>query len=523
MCSSRKCRARWFAACLIAPLLAGVAAPAQARERMEHPARSCVAGAPGLGDPYYPTYGNGGYDVRHYDLDLAYDPGTDVLDGRASISARATQRLCSFDLDLVGLEVHAVRVNGRWADWSRSGQELVITPRRPLRDGRRFDVKVRYSGVPVEFELFPGSELRMGFMTTPEGATVAGEPEGAAGWYPVDDHPLDKASYTFDVTVPDGYEVVANGLPRGRFGHDGRTTWRWVARDPMASYLATIDIARWDVHRWRTDTGIPVLDAVDSGITGALRAAIDGSLSRQGEILGFLGGAFGAYPFEAAGAIVPNQDDLVFALETQTRPVYSKLFWLDAEGNPAPNDFVVVHELAHQWFGDDVAVARWQDIWLNEGFATYAEWLWAEHEGLATPHEILLQAYESIPPEDPFWSVVIGDPGVPLLFDGAVYLRGAMTLQVLREEVGDDAFWAIMREWAAGRSGGNGTIPEFIALAERLSRSDLDQLFDAWLFTPGRPALPAAASTTSASAPAGARAGAAEWLQGLERRLAMRR
>ena len=175
---------------------------------------------------------------------------------------------------------------------------------------------------------------------------------------------------------------------------------------------------------------------------------IDASLARQGEILDVLSDAFGPYPFSTVGAIVDNQDDLFFALETQTRPVYSKFFWFDAEGNPTNGDSVVVHELAHQWFGDDLALARWQDIWLNEGFATYAEWLWAEHEGQATPQQIFEETYAAIPAEDPFWSVVIGDPGMDLLFDGAVYVRGAMTLQALRNEVGDNAFWQIIRGWA---------------------------------------------------------------------------
>jgi hypothetical protein len=204
----------------------------------------------------------------------------------------------------------------------------------------------------------------------------------------------------------------------------------------MASYLATIDTSDdWDVDRSRTGTGLPQYDAVDPRITGGLRAEIDDSLARQGEILDLLSDAFGPYPFSTVGAIVPNQDDLRFALETQTRPVYSKRFWLDFDGNPRDADWVVVHELAHQWFGDDVALARWQDIWLNEGFATYAEWMWEEYEGRATPQEIFQATYDDIPAEDEFWSVVIGDRGVDLLFHDAVYVRGAMTLQALRNEV----------------------------------------------------------------------------------------
>jgi len=277
------------------------------------------------------------------------------------------------------------------------------------------------------------------------------------------------------------------------------TTYEWDAREPMASYLATIDIGHWDVDTWRTESGLPVYDAVDSAITGGLREVIDSSLSRQGEILDVLAERFGPYPFSTVGAIVDNQDDLFFALETQTRPVYSKYFWFDAQGNPANGDFVVVHELAHQWFGDDVALARWQDIWLNEGFATYAEWMWTEYEGLATPQEIFQATYDGIPADDPFWDVVIGDPGVEHLFDNPVYVRGAMTLQALRNEIGDDAFWQLVLQWAASQSSGHGTTPEFIALAEQISGQQLDALFDTWLFTAEKP--PAAASATALAVP----------------------
>jgi aminopeptidase N len=399
----------------------------------------------------------------------------------------------------------------------------VITPRRSLSDHRRFKVEVRYDGVPTEFTI-PGTDIRTGFMATPEGATVAGQPEVAAGWYPVNDHPLDKASYSFEVTVPRGYEVAANGFLRDVDRHRQSVTWEWRARELMASYLATIDISDdWDVTRTRTEEqGLPQYDAVDPRIPDGVRAEIDDSFSRQGEILDLLIDAFGPYPFSTVGGIVPNQDDLGFALETQTRPVYTKPFWVTRQGVPRDADWVVVHELAHQWFGDDVALARWQDIWLNEGFATYAEWLWEEHEGRATPQEIFDATYAEIPADDPFWSVVIGDPGVDLLFDGAVYTRGAMTLQALRNEVGDDAFWEIIQEWAASKSGGNGTTPEFIALAEEISGQQLDALFNVWLFTGAKPVL---AATGRGAATQQKRAGAnrANWLPKAQRRLALGR
>ena len=389
------------------PILAVALVAALAPAAAEAGAPRC-AGAAGAGDPYYPTYGNGGYNVQHYDLNLNYDPETDVLGGRARIEAKAKKRLCSFNLDLVGLEVSAVDVDGKAAAWARSGQELTITPRRAIGDRARFRVAVRYGGVPEEYVLPTFFGVPTGFTRTSDGANVAGQPESAAAWFPVNDHPSDKASYSFEIGVPAGYEVVANGKPRGTERRvDGSLVWRWEAREPMASYQATIDIGYWDVHRWRTGDGLPVYDAVDSTLTGALRAQIDASLARQGEILDLLSSDFGPYPFSTVGGIVDPERPVGFALETQTRPTY----WSVSGRDQAMAIDVVVHELAHQWYGDHVAIERWQDIWLSEGFATYAEWLWLEHEGQATPRQSFEPTYGSYPADDPFWSVAVGDPG----------------------------------------------------------------------------------------------------------------
>jgi aminopeptidase N len=455
------------------------------------------AGASGAGDPYFPAYGNGGYNVRHYDLDLSYDPATDQLAGRARIEAKAKQDLCSFNLDLDGLEVRKVEVEHKPAAWARSGQELTITPRRPIENRARFRVAVNYGGVPVE--LVSGLT---GFMTTTDGANVAGEPTGPATWFPVNDHPRDKASYSFEITVPDQYEVVANGKPHGQEqGPDGWTAWRWEARAPMASYLATIGVGHWDVVRWRTGGGVPVYDAVDPQITGELRRQVDSSLARQGEILDVFSVAFGPYPFNAVGGIVDPERPIAWALETQTRPIYSSLFWLDNQGNPTNGDYAVVHELAHQWYGNSIGIERWRDIWLNEGFATYAEWLWLEHTGKATPRQVFDGAYAAYPADDPLWSVVIGDPGPDLLLDPAVYVRGGMTLVALQEEIGDEAFTTLLRRWAKPKRGGHGNTDEFIALAERVSGRQLDTLFGTWLFTAGKPPPLAAARPAAARRP----------------------
>jgi aminopeptidase N len=322
--------------------------------------------------------------------------------------------------------------------------------------------------------------------------------------------------------VPDGYEVVANGKPRGvEPAPGGMSTWDWEAREPMASYLATIGIGNWDVVRWRTEAGIPVYDAVDPEITGALRAEVDSSLARQGEILDLLSGRFGPYPFNTVGAIVDPEQPLGYALETQTRPVYWSAFWLDNLGNAVNADYVVVHELAHQWFGDDVAIERWRDIWLNEGFATYAEWLWLEHEGEATPRQVFDGAYAAYPADDPLWSVLIGDPGPAHVLDEAIYVRGGMTLVALQEEIGDEAFSKVLRRWAKrDERGGHGTTEEFISLAEEISGRQLDALFETWLFTAGKP--PPLAPARPARARGGVREAdpdALAWLEATSERL----
>ena len=503
---------------LITAVVASLAAILALVEANAAQARNCVAGAAGAGDPYFPMAGNGGYDARHYDLDLSYDPVTGALDGKASIEARAKQRLCSFNLDLAGLEVTSVSVDGRRAAPTRTGEELTVAPKHPLDRGVKFLVSVRYHGVPVVFrDLRFGAPI--GFTRTSDGVIVAGQPQSAAAWYPVNDHPSDKASYSFAVTVPNGYGVVANGKPRGETPlPDGRTEWRWEARAPMASYLATIDVGQWDVRRWRTDSGIPVYDAVDPTIDGAHRQLIDSSLARQGEMLDLLSSDFGPYPFDTVGAIVDPERPAGFALETQTRPVIWSLFWDDLQGNPINADYVVVHELAHQWFGDSVALDRWKNIWLNEGFATYAEWLWLEHEGQATPRQSFDAAYNSYPADDPFWSVVVGDPGPVDLLGDPAYFRGAMTLQALREEIGDKAFWKVIRQWAKRKAGGHGNTGQFINTAERVSGRELGPLFRTWLFTPTRPALP---SPLRAGARTSEDPQALSWLRGAEARLTL--
>lgn len=431
-------------------------------------------GAPGQGDPYFPLAGNGGYTTAHYDLDLAYDPATRRLDATEALTARATQQLTRFDLDLSGLTVRSVRVNGRTARWTRAGQELVITPRKSLRKGESFRVDLSYGGVPETVTDPDGSPD--GWIPTDDGAFVAGEPQGAMSWFAADNDPVDKASYTFAITVPAGYTAVANGVLTSQRTTRGKTTFRWRQAEPMASYLATATVGKFNVQRYTTASGIPVYNAVDP------REAADAApaLAQIPAILDWESSLFGRYPFSAAGAIVDQAPDVGYALETQTRPIYDR----------APDVGTVVHETAHQWFGDSVSLTSWQDIWLNEGFATYTEWLWEEqHGGQST--QATFDGYYARPATSSLWAFPTGDPGEGAnIFASPVYTRGAMTLQKLRTAVGDAHFFSILKTWAGSHRYGNGTTAQFIALSEKVSGRKLGDLFHTWLYTAGKPAQP---------------------------------
>jgi aminopeptidase N len=214
-------------------------------------------GDPGIGDPYFPLGGNEGYDTQHYDLTFSYDPATDRLEGPAVITAKATQDLSRFDLDLQQLDVDSVTVNLQQARYSRDGQELQITPRRGIREDQTFVVTIRYGGIP---QTIVGSPIVFGspygFLHTDDGAFMGDEPNVASTWFPVSDHPQDKAKYTFRVSVPKGLGVVANGTLKYHLDIGQHSLWVWDEPLPMASYLVTADIGRWNIRQGRTPGGI---------------------------------------------------------------------------------------------------------------------------------------------------------------------------------------------------------------------------------------------------------------------------
>ncbi|WP_169747904.1 M1 family metallopeptidase [Pseudonocardia acaciae] len=433
----------------------------------------------GIGDPYFPTDGNVGYDVEHYDLQLSYQPGDDDLDGTATIRLAATQRLTGFSFDF-GLDASSVTVDGRPATFSKKDAKLVVTPPEPLAERQRATVAVRYHGTPSEVRV-NGEKI---WKTNRDGAVSVSEPHYATAWFPCNDHPLDKATYDVAVTVPDGTQALSNGLFLGSSPADGgRTRWSWRGTHPQASYLAFLAIGHYEIDNGTTPEGRPIIIAYDRRLSSEVRAAAQASVSRTHEVVTWASSLFGPYPFEAEGAVVAA-DEEEDAEEFQTRPVY-----LGGEFATGPDMNVVVHENAHQWFGDTVSPHGWRDIWLNEGFATYAEWMWSEHTGQATARDLAAKAYRAHSADDDYWLLAPGDPGADRLLDRPVYTRGAMTLQALRDAVGDDAFFTILRTWVSEHRYANGTTEQFVELAERVSGKSLKALFQAWLFTKERPAV----------------------------------
>ncbi|WP_371101066.1 M1 family metallopeptidase [Streptomyces sp. PU_AKi4] len=437
------------------------------------------AGSSGVGDPYFPKAGNGGYDVGHYDLDLAYDPRAHRLAGTATITARAAEGLSALNLDLEGLDVEEVTVDGVAARWSRAGRELTVRPREAV-DGT-FRVTVRYAGAPVTVTDPDGSEE--GWLRTADGALALGEPVGSMAWFPGNHHPSDKATYDIAVTVPKELRVVSNGEPAGEERKGSRTTYRWRTGEPMASYLATLAVGRYEVRRTVTAGGLPVYTAVDPGQAEASRAV----LARIPEVLAWAERTFGPYPFSSAGAIVERPGDAGYALETQNRPVFPG----------APDIVLLVHEIAHQWYGDSVSPRTWRDMWLNEGFATYAQWLWEEDHGGGTAQRTfdLLYAGSYFPDagsNEALWSFPPAEPPDAASVSATpVYWRGAMVLHKIRQAVGDDSFSALLRGWAREHRHGNADTGDFTAYVEKSAPDeDFTGIWEDWLYGEGRPERP---------------------------------
>lgn len=429
-------------------------------------------GGESISDPYFPEVGNTGYDVISYDLDLSIEVAAiDTLDAIAMIEVTSQAPLDRLSFDLLGLEVEQVAIDGESVAHEQTVDKLRVFPTTTLGANETFTITVFYSGRPTA----TGSLTRIGsigwYDLGSTSSVAIGEPIGARTWFPVNDHPSDKATYSITVDVAEPLVGVSNGELVEDTSSNGRRVTTWEMRQPMASYLATVSVGDYALvsSSPAATSGIEVEDAVPNRLVGVF----DGDFAQTDEMLDVFAELFGPYPFDEYGVLVID-GEFSFALETQGRSIFSSGF-VDGDGSI---ERIVAHELAHQWFGNHVSPATWQDIWLNEGFASYAEDLWIEFGRGGDVNQIETRLVER---GSAALTPAPGDPGAAGLFDASVYRRGALTLHALRVEVGDNAFFDILRTWLVRFGGGVASTQDFIDLSEELSGQDLTGFFSGWL------------------------------------------
>lgn len=432
-------------------------------------------------DPYIPTTGNFGYRVSRYELELEYKVAINRLAGSATITAVTLAELKGFSLDLSdALAVSKVTVNGsRVAQFRSAAGKLHITVADRLPVGTTMTVVVRYGGSPRPIRSHWGE---VGFEELTEGVLVAGQPNGAASWFPCDDHPSAKASFQVQISTESPYFAIANGKLLARRARAGMTTWTYEQAEPTSTYLITLQIGVYQRHRL-SKNGVETF----SVLPDRLRANFEHDFGRQRQMMAFFVTVFGPYPLAEGYTVVVTDDDLEIPLEAQG----ISIFGANHCDGQRSSERLIAHELAHQWFGNSVTARRWRHIWLHEGFACYAEWLWSEHCGERSADELAREYHQRLisSPQN----MVLADPGPRDMFDDRVYKRGALTLHALRKEIGDTSFFALLRDWTTRYRHSNVVTDDFTGLAGQYSKDSLDALWAGWLYSTQVPPLDARA------------------------------
>ena len=458
------------------PATQPVAAPATAT-----PGRSTDLA--GIGDPYYAQLGNAGYDVSHYTIALSIDPITNAISGTTTVEAKATQPLNSLNLDFQGLTIDTLQVNAAPATFSVQDHELTFVPPQALANGHAFSIRVTYHGHPqpvknVASILFSPK----GWFHSEKGAiNVMNEPNGAASWFPVNDHPRDKATYRFEISVPKPWVVAASGTLRETIDAGSQTRYIWEMDKPMASYLASINVGQYVVETSQGPGGIAIRNYLPPDFPDRSKKSVDAIP----DMIEYFSELFGPYPFDEYGVVIAGSEIahcrrfFGAALEAQTLSVHCVYpFMLD--------ESVVAHELAHQWFGNAVSLENWQDIWLKEGMATYAAWLWQTREQDVNTLTALANEQRNTYDHDS----KIGQPPATEIYDWESYIGGAQVFHALRLHVGDEAFFKILRSYLERYRYGNAGTDEFIAVAEEISGQELAAFFASWLMQTKLPEMP---------------------------------
>jgi aminopeptidase N len=426
---------------------------------------------------YFPHRGDRSYAVSHYDLTLSYDVEANQLRGKAVLTAEAVVDLRQLRLDLSGLRVAKVTVDGAAARYVVKPDHLVVVPRRPIKAAEGFRVVVNYGGRPRPV---PDGDDVCGWEELDDGVLVAGQTNGAPSWFPCNDRPDDKATFRIELTAPNPYHAVANGVCTSQWRSASTTRWVYEQHEPMATYLATVQIGRYVVHPVE-GSSVPMTAVLPQRLLRHYGSAF----GDQPAMLDFYARMFGPYPFSAYTVVITD-DELEIPLEAQGMSTFGSNFL----SNDWDNVRLVAHELSHQWFGNAVTASSWRDIWLHEGFACYCEWLWSEESGGRSADAHAHDHWKKLAakPQD----LLLGDPGPDLMFDDRVYKRGALLLHSLRLTVGDDRFFFLLRTWIERNRYGSVTSAMFEALAAEVTGDALVDFFGAWLRKRPLPTLPVA-------------------------------
>jgi aminopeptidase N len=422
-------------------------------------------------DPYLPHSGNLGYRVSRYELALEYKVSINRLSGSATITAATLGELQEFALDLSeALTVSKVLVNGkRAAHFACRDGKLSIRLFSMLTSGAAMSIVVHYHGSPRPLRSLWGD---VGFEELTNGALVAGQPNGAASWFPCDDQPSAKASFRIQISADNPYRVVANGRLASRRPRAAQTEWIYEQPEPTSTYLITLQIGMYEMTRLGTT---PV--QIRAALPQRLRRDFYEDFARQPEMMELFVALFGPYPLANGYTVVVTDDDLEIPLEAQGISIFGANH---CDGTGA-SERLIAHELAHQWFGNSVTARQWRDIWLHEGFACYAEWLWSEHSGGPSADELAGRYHQKLraAPQD----LLLSDPGPRDMFDDRVYKRGALTLHALRGRVGDEKFFALLQDWTTRYRHSNAVTEDFTDLAAHYCSESLAPLWDSWLYS----------------------------------------
>ncbi len=443
----------------------------------------------GIGDPLFPALGNPGLDVQHYDLDLTYDHASKHVTANLGIDVRFTEDRAEFTLDSSGPQIDSVTVDGAPATFQSGCDELRIAPRQPEAQGVVAHVQVHYH---FTGDASGGGFPPSGWFNTEGGSYVLDEPDGARRWLPSNDHPSDKATFHVTIHVPAGVTGVANGALVAHTTAGGVDTWVWDEDQPMATYLIQLLTGDYAIIDGTGPHGLPLTSAVLRSDVARMTPLVDAIGSQIAQLEQF----FGPYPLARYGLAIGDSDPEV-AMETQERSQFSDR---SLTGDLGTDRIVLVHELSHQWFGDAVTPQRWSDVWLNESFATYGEWL-AEFQPSrsASGDAVEAAAADALRLRPPG---ATADPTVAELFGIDVYAGGAVALEALRLTIGDDEFFDLLQRWVADNAGRSRSTADFIALAEQISGTDLTTFFHDWIYSVQPPKkLPRAAGVPAASTP----------------------